>query len=173
MTSSPRSPATKPKPPGLERPSTVRVIKVMSVLHRAVYKASGGRVLRNWKLGSAVHRGRGVPICLVTTIGRKSGQRREVPLCYLADGDRVIVVASQGGLPTNPQWYLNTKANPDVEVRVGTSVRRMRARTADAAERAALWPRLVDLYNDYASYATWTDREIPVVICEPNEAGPA
>ena len=158
---------TKARPPGLDRPSTRRIIKVMSVVHRGVYKASGGRLLKNWRLGSAVHRGRGVPICLLTTTGRKSGQPREVPLCYLADGDRVIVVASQGGLPTNPQWYLNIKADPQVQVRIGSSVRQLRARTAGPAERAELWPRLVDLYNDYASYATWTDREIPVVICEP------
>ena len=158
---------TKPRPPGLDRPSTRRIIKVMSVVHRGLYKASGGRLGKHWRIGSAVHRGRGVPICLLTTTGRKSGQAREVPLCYLADGDRVIVVASQGGLPANPQWYSNIKADPNVQVRVGRSVRPMTARTAGPAERAELWPRLVDLYNDYASYASWTDREIPVVICEP------
>jgi deazaflavin-dependent oxidoreductase (nitroreductase family) len=163
----PNAPQTKPRPPGLDRPATLRIIKVMSVVHRAIYKASGGTLLKNWRIGSAVHRGRGVPVCLVTTIGRKSGQRREVPLCYLADGDRVLLVASQGGLPTNPQWYLNIQANPDVQIRTGRTTRRMRARTAKPAERAELWPRLVDLYTDYASYATWTDREIPVVICEP------
>jgi deazaflavin-dependent oxidoreductase (nitroreductase family) len=85
----------------------------------------------------------------------------------MADGDNVVLVASQGGLPTNPAWYHNLRANPDVTVQLGRTTRRMRARTADAAERARLWPRLLEVYADYASYQTWTDREIPVVICEP------
>ena len=158
-------PKLKPKPAGLDRPSTLKIIKVMSVVHTRLYKLSGGRIGKNWRIGSAVRKK--VPICLVTTIGRKSGEPRTVPLCYLADGERVILVASQGGTATNPQWYYNIKANPAVEVRVGRRMRRMTARPASAAERTALWPRLVQMYADYDSYQSWTDREIPVVICEP------
>jgi deazaflavin-dependent oxidoreductase (nitroreductase family) len=92
---------------------------------------------------------------------------RTTPLLFLPDGDRVVVVASQGGLPKNPQWYLNVRANPEVTVQVRGEVRPMRARTATPEERAVLWPRLVELYADFDSYQSWTDREIPVVVCEP------
>jgi deazaflavin-dependent oxidoreductase (nitroreductase family) len=156
---------TKPRPPGLDRPSTGNIIKLMSVLHRAGYRATGGRLGKNWRLGSAWRKK--VPICLLTTTGRTSGKPRTVPLVFLADGDRVIVVASQGGLPKNPQWYHNVLHDPNVEVTVGRRMRPMRARPATSTERAELWPRLVEMYADFASYATWTDREIPVVICEP------
>ena len=159
------TPSTKPKPAGLDRPSTLKIIKVMSALHTRMYRLTGGRLGKKWRIGSAVRKG--VPVCLLTTIGRKSGQPRTAPLCYMADGDRIILVASQGGTPTNPQWYYNLLANPAVEIRIGRRTHAMRARRADAAERAQLWPRLVDVYADYDSYQSWTDREIPVVICEP------
>jgi len=156
---------TKPKPKGLDRPSTVRIIKAMSIAHTWLYRHTGGRLGKKWHVGSALRNG--VPVCLLTTTGRKSGQPRTVPLLHMADGENVILVASQGGLPTNPAWYHNLRANPEVTVQLGRTTRRMRARTADAAERARLWPRLLEVYADYASYQTWTDREIPVVICEP------
>jgi F420H(2)-dependent quinone reductase len=108
-----------------------------------------------------------VPICLVTTTGRKSGQARTVPLCYLQDGDNVVLVASQGGLPTNPQWFGNIRANPAVEIEIGKQRTAYQARKATQAERDRLWPELLELYADYASYQAWTDRQIPVVICEP------
>lgn len=157
--------SAKPRPKGLDSPATRRIIKAMTAAHLFVYRRSGGRLGKKWHVGSAFRSG--VPICLLTTTGRRSGQRRTVPLLHMADGDRVIVVASQGGLPTNPAWYLNVQADPDVEVEFAGRVRAMRARTADAAERAALWPRLVEVYRDFENYAAWTDREIPVVICEP------
>ena len=160
-----RTTKIKPKPKGLDRPSTVKIIKSMSVAHTWLYRRTGGRLGKKWHVGSALRRG--VPVCLVTTTGRTSGQPRTVPLLYLRDGEDVVLVASQGGLPTNPQWYLNLRANPAVTVEIGRSVHRMRARTADAAERARLWPLLVQCYTDFASYQSWTDREIPVVICSP------
>jgi deazaflavin-dependent oxidoreductase (nitroreductase family) len=89
----------------------------------------------------------------------------------MADGERVVVVASQGGLPTNPQWYRNLQADPEVQVEFRGNRRRMLARTANAEERAQLWPRLVAMYRDFESYQAWTDREIPVVICEPVPMG--
>lgn len=160
------APKLKPKPKGLDQPRAKKIIKVMSAVHRRMYKATGGRLGKKWHVGSAVFKG--VPVCLLTTTGAKTGLPREVPLLYMADGDRVILVASQGGLPSNPQWFRNLQANADVQVRIGRKVRPMRARVATADERAVLWPRLVDLYADFASYATWTEREIPVVICEPH-----
>jgi len=144
---------------------------VMSQLHTRLYRISGGRIGKHWRIGSAVRSA--VPVCLLTTTGVKSGEPRTVPLCYMTDGDRVVVVASQGGTPTNPQWYRNLVAEPSVTVTVGRKARSMLARPASAAERAELWPRLVEMYADYAAYQTWTSREIPVVICEPAGTSPA
>jgi deazaflavin-dependent oxidoreductase (nitroreductase family) len=155
---------TKPRPKGLDKPATAKIIKAMSATHARMYRATGGQLGKNWRIGSALRQS--VPVCLVTTIGRKSGRPRTVPLVYLDDGDRIIVVASQGGLPSNPQWYGNLQANPQVQVRIGRRTRQMSARVANADERCTLWPRLVDMYADFASYASWTEREIPVVICE-------
>lgn len=116
-------------------------------------------------MGSAFPRG--IPVCLLTTAGRKTGQPRTSPLVYLADGDRIVLVASQGGLPKHPMWYLNICHNPEVTIQIGSQVRRMRARVADGGERSVLWPRLVEMYADFADYQSWTDRIIPVIICEP------
>jgi F420H(2)-dependent quinone reductase len=155
----------KGKPKGLDRPSTARIIKLMSQAHIRMYRATGGRLGKNWRIGSAVRKA--VPVCLLTTTGRKSGQPRTVPLVYMRDGDNIVLVASQGGLPSNPQWYGNVKVNPAVEIEIGRQRAAYRAREANRDERAVLWPRLVELYADFASYQSWTDREIPVVICEP------
>jgi deazaflavin-dependent oxidoreductase (nitroreductase family) len=155
----------KPKPKGLDRPSTTRVIKAMSRLNTQIYRRTGGRLGKKWRIGAGFRKP--VPICLVTTTGRTSGQPRTVPLCYLKDGAAIVLVASQGGLPTNPQWYYNIKANPDVQIEIGKHAADYTARIAAADERAQLWPKLTDLYADYDSYQSWTDREIPVVICEP------
>jgi len=155
----------KAKPRGLDRPSTVKIIKAMSTAHTWLYRRTGGRLGRKWHVGSALRRG--VPVCLLTTTGRKSGLPRTVPLLHMADGDNAVLVASQGGLPSNPQWYYNVLAQPAVTLQLGKRTLAMRARVADAGERAALWPRLVRLYADYESYQSWTDREIPVIICEP------
>jgi deazaflavin-dependent oxidoreductase (nitroreductase family) len=157
--------AIKRKPKGLDRASTVTIIKVMSTAHTWIYRKSGGRIGRKWRVGSAMRHG--VPICLVTTTGRRTGERRTVPLLHMPDGDNVVLVASQGGLPTNPQWYRNIEADPHVDVEVRQTMRAMLARTATADERARLWPRLVEVYADFDSYQSWTDREIPVVVCEP------
>src|SRR5688572_13699267 len=129
----------KPRPDGLDSPMTGRIIKVMSRANVAVYRLTGGRIGGTWRVGSALRKG--VPICLLTTLGRKSGQPRTAPLLYLRDAERVVVVASQGGLPRNPQWYLNVLEHPDVTVQIGRTKRSMRARVADETERSALWPR--------------------------------
>lgn len=153
------------RPPGLDSPLIPKIFKVMSRLNVAVYRATRGRIGGKWRVGSAFPRG--VPVCLLTTTGRKTGQRRTLPLLYLAAGDRVILVASQGGLPKNPGWYHNVTADPHVIVRIRGTARPMLARAADADERAELWPRLVALYADFDRYQSWTQRQIPVVVCEP------
>ena len=113
----------------------------------------------------------GRPMILLTIKGRKSGKERTTPLVYLPvsgpDGDRVFVFASKGGAPEDPDWYKNLVANPDVELVVNDELRLMRARTASAAEKAELWPRIVSVYKGYDGYQRSTERDIPVVILEP------
>jgi deazaflavin-dependent oxidoreductase (nitroreductase family) len=160
------APRIRPKPKGLDKPLATRVIKVMSTVNTRVYRATRGRVGKNWRIMAGFKKP--VPICLLTTTGRKSGQPRTVPLCYLQDGADIVLVASQGGLPANPQWFGNLMVNPAVEIEIGRRRTHYRARPADPGERDRLWPQLVELYPDYASYQAWTDREIPIVICTPD-----
>jgi F420H(2)-dependent quinone reductase len=155
---------TTQRPSGLDSKYTVDIIKWMSKTNVKLYRATGGRLGGKWRVGSAFPWG--IPVCLLTTTGRKSGQPRISPLLFLEDGDRVILVASQGGLPKNPMWYLNIRANPEVTIQIKSRIRTMRARVATDEERAELWPRLVDMYADFDNYQSWTDRQIPVVICE-------
>lgn len=79
----------------------------------------------------------------------------------------MVLVASQGGRSTNPMWYLNLKANPQVTFRVRGEVLSLRARDADESERAAYWPKLDAMYPDFVNYRAWAGREIPIVICDP------
>lgn len=157
---------TKPRPEGLDKPYVGKIIKTMSTVNVALYRWTGGLLGSKWRVGSAFPWG--VPILLLTTTGRKSGVPRTMPLLFLEDGQKIVIVASQGGLPKNPLWYKNIEANPDVEIQIKRRKMKMRARTASSEERERLWPRLVAHYPDLASYATWTDRAIPVVICEPS-----
>ncbi|MCA9630746.1 MAG: nitroreductase family deazaflavin-dependent oxidoreductase [Myxococcales bacterium] len=149
----------KPRPNGLDSPLVPRIMRWMSQANTWVYRKSGGRVGGRFL--------RGAPVCLLTTVGRKSGQPRTTPLLYLRDGERVVVVASQGGLPRHPQWYLNLQANPECEVQIRKEILELEARTASAEERAELWPRLLEMYADFGDYQSWTERVIPVVILEP------
>jgi deazaflavin-dependent oxidoreductase (nitroreductase family) len=135
------------------------IIRVMSRLNTWVYRLSGGRVAGKWLHGE--------PIILLTVTGRKSGRTLTVPLIHLADGDRIVVVASKGGMDKHPLWYLNTVANPDVEVQIGSEVRQMRAHTANDAERAHYWPKVVALNGDFTDYQARTTRQIPIVILSP------
>lgn len=154
------------RPAGLDSPATVKVIKYMAKGQVALFKATNGRIGSNWRVGAGL--GKPVPTLLLEHVGRRSGQLFTTPLLYLRDGDDLIVVASQGGLPKDPQWYLNLLAHPETSVRLrDEGVRDVRARPASDDERAELWPRLVDLYADFAKYDTWTDRVIPVVVLEP------
>ncbi len=153
------------KPQGLDSELTRRLIKVMATVNVALYRLTRGRVGGTWRIGAGWHDP--VPICLLEHRGRRTGKRRTTPLVYLRDGSRIVVVASQAGRPRHPLWFRNLEADPDVTVQIRGDRRRMRARTAGPQERSQLWPRLVDLYRDYDSYQSWTEREIPVVILEP------
>jgi deazaflavin-dependent oxidoreductase (nitroreductase family) len=154
------------RPHGLDSPVTKKVIKVMSRVHVPVFKVTNGRIGSKWRVGAGFKKP--VPTLLLEHTGRTSGRLFTTPLLYLDDGADLVIVASQGGLPTNPQWFANLQAHPDTRVHLrGERARPVHARVADAAERAALWPRLVGLYADFEAYQRWTEREIPVVILNP------
>jgi deazaflavin-dependent oxidoreductase (nitroreductase family) len=154
------------RPPGLDSPRTEKVIKYMAKGQVKLFKLTNGRIGSNWRIGAGAKKP--VPTLLLDHVGRKSGKTFTTPLLYLEDGPDLVIVASQGGLPKNPQWYPNLLAHPETTVRVRREgVRRVRAREAVGEERAELWPRLVELYADFAKYAEWTDREIPVMVLEP------
>ncbi len=154
------------KPPGLDKPGTVTFIKLMSKVNTAAFKLTNGRLGAKWRIGEGFHKP--PPILLLEHVGRKSGKKFTAPLVYLDDSGKLIVVASQGGLPKNPQWFANLVANPDTVVHLrGQKNRAVRARVAEGAEREELWNKMVGLYADYDKYKQWTDREIPIVVLEP------
>jgi len=130
-------------------------VRVLSALHLALYAGSGGRLGR-WVVG--------MPVLLLTTVGRTTGRRRTVPLTYLEEGDSIVLVASYGGRPRNPDWFENLLASPEVEVRIGPERRPMRARPATPQERARLWPRVIATYDGYRRYQEKTARQIPLVL---------
>lgn len=135
------------------------IFDVLSRLNTWVYRRTNGRIG-----GTYLH---GIPVLLLTVVGRKSGRRITVPLTYVTDGDRAVVAASRTGMDQHPAWYLNLVANPDVEVQTGGDTRPMRATTADDTERAMLWPKLVAANPDYGTYQERTKRKIPVVVLSP------
>ena len=108
-----------------------------------------------------------VPTLLLTTVGRKSGRVLTLPLIFGRSGANYVVVASKGGAPAHPAWYLNLQDKPEVQVQVKGEKFTARAHTADAAERAKLWPKMVEIYGPYANYQIKTDRQIPVVVLKP------
>lgn len=123
--------------------------------HVRVYRETGGRHGYNW---------RGTTILLLTTTGRKSGQEHTTPLIHRTDGDRWVIVASKGGAPANPGWYENLVADPDITIQVKDEVIPVQASTAEGAERERLWSLMTEVWPDYDSYQTRTEREIPVVV---------
>ena len=134
------------------------VQKLATKLHSSIFRATDG------KIGGTLVGG---PVLLLVTIGRKTGQRRTTPLLYLMDGDRYVIVASNGGAPKDPVWWLNLKANPEATVEVGDRTLRVRAEAASPEEKGRLWPGLVKMYGGYEGYQRKTDRTIPVAILHP------
>ncbi|MDZ4278043.1 MAG: nitroreductase family deazaflavin-dependent oxidoreductase [Dehalococcoidia bacterium] len=130
----------------------------------------GGQVHAFWYRllgGQLVGRAYGSDIVLLTTTGRKSGQKRTATLLSMRDGDDIIVIASNGGNPMHPAWYQNLRANPEAEVQIGGEKKRVRAETAGREERARLWPRIVEMNAGYERYQQGTKRTIPVVVLKP------
>jgi deazaflavin-dependent oxidoreductase (nitroreductase family) len=127
--------------------------------HIKRYVASGGEDGHEWRPG--------VPTLLLTTRGRKSGVLRRTALIYVRDGEDYLVVASRGGDPQHPAWYLNLEADPQVHVQVGKEEFDARARTATDSERARLWPLATEVWPAYDDYQKKTDRQIPIVVLTP------
>lgn len=104
---------------------------------------------------------------LLTTKGRKSGQDKHSPLIYEKIGDDYVIIASKGGAPQHPFWFLNLQANPDAEIRAGSTRLKVRARIAEGSERESFWGKMVVAYAPYNDYQKRAgDREIPVVVLE-------
>ena len=125
--------------------------------HTRQYVESGGAEGHDWN---------GVPTLLLTTTGRKSGLRRRTALIYGVDDAAYVVVASKGGAPDHPAWFLNLQSSPDVELQVGADVFGARARVTTGEERERLWQTLAQIWPAYDEYATKTEREIPVVVLD-------
>jgi F420H(2)-dependent quinone reductase len=122
------------------------------------YEESGGT--DGWDL-------MGQPCVILWTRGRHSGNVRKTPLMRVTDGERYAVVASLGGAPKHPVWYLNLAADPHVSLQDGPDVRDYTARTVEGGERDAWWARALEVWPDYADYQARTDRVIPVVVLDP------
>lgn len=110
-----------------------------------------------------------LPTLLLTTKGRKSGKPRSLPLIYGASGDDYVIIASKGGMPDHPLWYLNIQANPECEIQVGAKKLVVRARVAEGDEIGELWTEMAKIYPPYDDYQKGTQRVIPVVVLEPVE----
>ncbi len=149
----------KPPPRGLNSPHAEKIIKWMSRAQTWLYAKTDGRVGGKFLQGA--------PVALLTTTGRKTGEPRVSPLLYWREGNRIVLIASKGGSAANPMWYLNLKANPKVSVQIKDEVLHLTARDATEDERARYWPKMAAMYTSFDDYQSWTDRVIPVVICDP------
>ncbi|GCE22977.1 nitroreductase family deazaflavin-dependent oxidoreductase [Dictyobacter kobayashii] len=143
-----------------QKSKTVRssLIRTFMNLHVSLFRLTGGALGGNLL---------GRPALILTTVGRKSGKTRETPLTYIPDGDRYLLIASNGGSDQAPFWWRNLVANPEVKIEVGRRTIAAIAKTADTQERELLWPRIVAQAPNYASYQKKTSREIPVVVVTP------
>ena len=130
--------------------------------HVQAYQESDGEEGYIWRRGSE--------ILLLTTTGRKSGEKRTHALIFREIDGNYILVASKGGHPNHPAWFLNMEANPDeIEIQVKADVFKVRHRVAEGEERERLWDLMNEVWPDYAEYQTKTDRQIPVVVLTRHE----
>ena len=133
--------------------------------HLRIYRESGGAEGHMWDSSAAGSSGL-LPALLLTTVGRRSGEKRTSPLIYGTVGDKFIIIGSKGGANTHPNWYHNLLAKPDVELQVGKEWFIARARVAKGKERQQLWEHMLTVYPPYKDYQQKTKREIPVIVLE-------
>jgi deazaflavin-dependent oxidoreductase (nitroreductase family) len=136
------------------------LLKVMIPTTVFLYRLTGGVI--GGKIQS-------LPVLLLTTIGRKSGQARTVPLGYLRDGSTYVIIASYGGLPRHPAWFLNLQHHPEATIQVNKRQMQVKAETANPEKRQELWAHLLEVAPGYANYQKRTSREIPAVILHPRD----
>jgi deazaflavin-dependent oxidoreductase (nitroreductase family) len=129
--------------------------------HVERYVETDGEVGHDWK--------RGAPVLIITTAGRRSGEPRSTPLIYGRHGDDYLVVASKGGSDVPPAWYRNLQEDQSAQIQVWGDRFPVRARTATAEEKPELWPIMTALWPDYDAYQERTEREIPVVVLQPEQ----
>ncbi len=123
--------------------------------HVSLYRLTGGKV------------GGGKSLLILTTTGRKSGVERDTPLFFFPDGDHYIIIASAGGAPKHPIWWLNLKSNPQAKIQIGPKVISVTAHQADAEESKRLWSIIAEKYKQFVGYQKRTSREIPIIILDP------
>ncbi len=109
----------------------------------------------------------GQNILILTTTGRKSGKKRDTPLQYTTDGDRFIIIASNGGAPKHPTWFLNLRANPQAQIQIRSQKIAVTASEASGDERTRLWSQVTGVHQNFADYQKRTTRQIPVVVLTP------
>lgn len=126
--------------------------------HVRAYRESGGEVGYLWN---------GVPTLLLTATGRRTGRKLTSPLIFARDGDDYLIVASMGGAPRHPNWFLNLQAKPEAEIQVKAETLPVVARAASATEKPRLWKIVTDVWPNYDVYQSRTDRDIPVVVLSP------
>ena len=133
-------------------------VRLFWKIHPWVYRATRGRIGGNLL---------GMPVLLLTTQGRRSGEPRRTALTYLPWEGRYVVIASYLGQPRHPAWWLNLAANPQATVQIGSRHEIVKAREALGPERERIWNAVVERVSDYADYAKRTERRIPVVVLQP------
>jgi len=131
-----------------------QIVRGLSTIHTFVYRTTNGRVGRRLVNNDML---------LLTTVGRSSGTDHTVPLLYLRDDDRLIIIASYGGRPKHPEWYRNLRSHRQASVQILGDRFGVEATTMAERERSEWWPQIVEAYGDFAVYQSRTDREIPVV----------
>lgn len=136
-------------------------MRFIAGLHEFWYRTTNGLIGGNML---------GARVLLLTTTGRKSGKRYTTPLTYLEDGENLVIIASNGGAETDPNWWRNLQADPQALVQVGSQHKELRAEAARGAERNRLWSAVTTRYPVYRRYAEATKREIPVVVLRANIA---
>ena len=148
-----------PEAKDLSRPANL-ALKLGTIVHSGVYRATGGKLLG--RMGQS-------PILLLNTIGRKSGKKRATPLLYVVDGEDLVIIASKGGTPSNPAWYLNLTADPDATVEIRDRKVRVRAEEVDGQEKERLWQQMAEMYPTYDDYQKKTKRGIPLLVLHPSD----
>jgi F420H(2)-dependent quinone reductase len=133
-------------------------LRALGRLNVPIYRLTRGRLMN--KVGRA-------PVMLLTSTGRRTGQPRTAPVVYGSDGERLVVISSNGGNHNAPAWSYNLKAHPDAEVEIGGERRKVRARVVDGEERAQLWRKMNELYAGFDDYERNVTRDIALFVLEP------